>query len=234
MPITINCHSLNKMYTLTWYIATLLVATVTCTEHTDFTVRELIDNYDEILPHVQVRFVYSTNPEVFHLNEIRRGKVLALINTFLNRHYKNNEMINITVTEVHGVVLINNELCYEFLEFLGRNGTNYITSDRQIQGNFSEICGQYSCLYLYYRCQNKSLKQFLKHFPHNGQKLDLNDAKAVRLYRKYFTTNNKNKRMKKTKKKNISNNQDGGGTFKNRLLCSTSCIQKCKPRLTHI
>lgn len=55
----------------------------------------------------------------------------------------------------------------EFLDYMQRNNNLKKTirvSNRQIQGDFSEICGQYCCLYLYYKCKNKTMSQFLDMF----------------------------------------------------------------------
>lgn len=100
----------------------------------------------------------------------------------------------------------------EFVQFLERNSSSYLISNRQIQGNFSTVCGQYSAVFLYYRCIGKTMKQFIRLF--SNKKLDINDDKIVHLYQKYFINKiNGQKRII---------HQGGGGI----------CIQKCMPRLT--
>lgn len=99
-----------------------------------------------------------------------------------------------------------------FTDFLARNCKSYISCTRQLQSNFSDVCGQFSCVYLYCRIKGKSLKKFMDMF--KSRNLKYNDAKVRRLYRKYFRSGNS-----KISRHYI---QNGG---------NTPCIQKCKSRL---
>lgn len=105
----------------------------------------------------------------------------------------------------------NRPLIPEFKQFLERNCKSYISCDRQLQGNFSEVCGQFSCVYLYCRLSGKTLRQFINMFKRNN--FELNDAKVIHLYRKYF------KSRKRLRYRTVQN----GGQY-------TPCIQKCTSR----
>lgn len=103
----------------------------------------------------------------------------------------------------------------EFQHFVERNCKSFMFNNRQLQGNFSEVCGQFSCVYLYSRLRGKTLKQFLRMFSRTD--FELNDAKVIHLYRKYFK-----KSRKRFKTSNSNDVQDGGQNM--------PCIQKCKSR----
>ena len=75
----------------------------------------------------------------------------------------------------------------DFEDFLYRNGDSFITSSRQIQGDLSEICGQYCCIYLHYRCANRSFDEFLNLFSRSN--VEENDKKALQMYNRFFVNN---------------------------------------------
>lgn len=108
-----------------------------------------------------------------------------------------------------------------FVKFLERNCASYITCDRQVQSNFSTVCGNYSVMYLYYRSMGKSLKQFMNMFTYKNR--ECNDDKVMKLYHKYI-----NSRREKIKRKRKEGNyvQSGGSSCYNK----TRCIQNCKAR----
>lgn len=84
-----------------------------------------------------------------------------------------------------------NPVISDFEGFLSRNGgTHFRFSSRQIQSDLSELCGQYSCLYFYYRCLNKSFDEFLKIFDYND--LDGNDKCAKKMYNRFFSFSDRN------------------------------------------
>lgn len=88
----------------------------------------------------------------------------------------------------------------DFREFLERNCSSYIYNKQRLQGDFSTCCGQWCCVYMYYRCAGKTLKQFLKLF--SPRKFDFNDNKVVHLYHKHFE--------KSRKRSKTVPNQSGG------------------------
>lgn len=67
-----------------------------------------------------------------------------------------------------------------FTKFLERNASKYVINTQRFQGNFSSTCGNYCCLFLFYRSIGKSLKQFSNKFsPYN---FNLNDARVLSLF----------------------------------------------------
>lgn len=94
-----------------------------------------------------------------------------------------------------------------FTKFLEKNSSKYIINNRRFQGNFSSTCGNYCCLFLYFRSMGKSLKQFSNKFsPYN---FESNDVKVVSLFNKCF--------------KKTSRTQTGGLKCKNKAVCVQCC-----------
>lgn len=75
-----------------------------------------------------------------------------------------------------------------FLLRLRRNSTIHRWNTQQLQGIFSQTCGQYSCVFLYYMCIGYDLNQFLTLFTEN---CEYNDRLIVHLFRKIFHRENK-------------------------------------------
>lgn len=71
-----------------------------------------------------------------------------------------------------------------FIKFLKRNSKSFKYNKQQLQSDFSTTCGQWCCLYMYYRCTGKTLKQFLKMF--SKKNFSFNDKKVIYLYQKYY------------------------------------------------
>lgn len=101
-----------------------------------------------------------------------------------------------------------------FLKFLKTNCKKFISNTQQLQGNFSSTCGHWCCMYYYYTCRGRSLKEFLKMF--SKKNLDLNDKKVVHLYMKHL--------INQPKSKTKVNTQKGGKKFR---VC-----QSCRPRIS--
>lgn len=106
-----------------------------------------------------------------------------------------------------------------FKHFLERNCSSYITCGRQLQSNFSTVCGNYAVMYLYYRSIGKTLKQFMQMFTHDNY--ECNDEKVMQLYHKYIRLRKKNKKMRNYV-------QGGGSSCFNKTQCIQNCKAKCK------
>lgn len=94
-----------------------------------------------------------------------------------------------------------------FTKFLEKNSQKYIFNNQRLQGDFSSTCGNYCCLYLYYRSIGKSMKQFVNTFSHLN--FNVNDVKVISLFKKYI--------------KQSSKNQIGGLKIKNKNVHVQSC-----------
>ena len=76
-----------------------------------------------------------------------------------------------------------------FLLRLRRNSATHTWNTTQLQGYFSQTCGHYCCVFLYFMARGYSLSQFLQLFSGN---LDANDKLIVCLFRKIFSTKSNN------------------------------------------
>lgn len=56
----------------------------------------------------------------------------------------------------------------------------------QLQGPFSSVCGQYCCVYGYFRSREKTMDKFLRQF--SGKFVE-NDRKISDLFKRYFRNN---------------------------------------------
>lgn len=108
-----------------------------------------------------------------------------------------------------------------FIKFLQKNCSTYTQNNKRVQSDFSTYCGQFCCMFLYYRCVGKTLKEFLKLF--TASKLDYNDNKVIHLYHKIYNT------PERERKKNKKTLYQIGGRKTNYL----PYIQTCLPRLPH-
>lgn len=73
-----------------------------------------------------------------------------------------------------------------FLLRLRRNSTTYRWNTTQLQGNLSQTCGQYCCVFLYFLCNGYDIRQFLNLF---SSDYEHNDRLIVKLFRKIFLCN---------------------------------------------
>ena len=73
-----------------------------------------------------------------------------------------------------------------FLMRLRRNSVTYRWNTVQLQGLFSQTCGHYCCVFLYYQSRGYNLEQFLQLF---SDDYNFNDKIIVRLYHKIFSRN---------------------------------------------
>ena len=74
---------------------------------------------------------------------------------------------------------------------LRRNSIIHRWNDKKLQGTFSQSCGQYCCVFLYYMCRGYELNQFLTLFTDNCEH---NDKLILQLFRKIFLRRKKKKR----------------------------------------
>lgn len=75
-----------------------------------------------------------------------------------------------------------------FLLRLRRNSTTYQWNNQTLQGMFSQACGQYCCVFLYFMCNGYNLRCFLNQFTMDSER---NDRLIVKLFRKIFLHNKK-------------------------------------------
>lgn len=99
-----------------------------------------------------------------------------------------------------------------FTKFLERHSRKYVINSHRFQGNFSSTCGNYCCLFLYYRSIGKTLKQFSNNFsPYN---FESNDVKVISLFKKYIQKS--------------SRTQTGGKKQRECIQCCKSMKVICK------
>lgn len=89
-----------------------------------------------------------------------------------------------------------------FKKFLNRNCVKYGFNRQRIQSDFTSVCGNYCCIFLYNKAKGISLTKMLNQF--DKQNYVKNDAKAKDIFKKYF-------------------GQTGSGGAK------IICMQTCKP-----
>lgn len=79
----------------------------------------------------------------------------------------------------------------EFRKFLRKHSKNgyTITNTKRLQSSFSAACGNYCCVYLYFRATGKNMKNFLTLF--SCDKFNENDHKIMNMYYKFFTDSGK-------------------------------------------
>lgn len=70
-----------------------------------------------------------------------------------------------------------------FIKFLRRNSKKIKFNNKMIQNVFSDKCGYYALTFLYFKCKNKSMENFIKLFSNNQIR---NDKLVLRLFKKYL------------------------------------------------
>lgn len=70
-----------------------------------------------------------------------------------------------------------------FLLLLRRNSTTHRWNTTRLQGLFSQTCGQYCCVFLYFMCRGYNLRQFLDLFTVDCER---NDQLIVKLFCKIY------------------------------------------------
>lgn len=79
----------------------------------------------------------------------------------------------------------------ELKNFLQKQSTCFVYNNKRLQGNFTTVCGQYCCVYLWMRCSKKSMQYFLNLFDNSNY--EHNDRHVVAIFNKIFNAKNKNK-----------------------------------------
>lgn len=120
---------------------------------------------------------------------------------------KNNGKLHGTFFDSYGESPFKNTY---YKKFLDRNCETVEYNKKQIQGGASMSCGEFSILFLWYKCHQKSLNYFINKF--NGDFME-NDTKVQRMYKRIF------KKNKVFGQHNKLKNQLGGTNI---------CIQNCK------
>lgn len=95
----------------------------------------------------------------------------------------------------------------EFRQFLQKNSPRgyTVSNTKRLQSDYSTNCGNYCCVYLYYKACKKTMWKFLSQF--SEKRLSENDTKVMKMYTKLF----------KTKPSQYNSTQFGG------LMCNQNC-----------
>jgi len=75
-----------------------------------------------------------------------------------------------------------------FVSFMQRNSKIWHYNNVGLQSYYTDVCGKYCLTYLYYKCQNYSLQDFVGNFTSN--KLH-NDEKVTKMHEALFTCKEK-------------------------------------------
>lgn len=110
----------------------------------------------------------------------------------------------------------------QFKAFLKKNSKSFIYNSKKIQGDFSSVCGQYSLLFLFFRCKNNSMADYLRQF--NIHKREANDNKILRMYNKL------SKLLQRISRRNMT--QYGGKC--NTITCNQTCTSLKKKKRCNI
>lgn len=94
-----------------------------------------------------------------------------------------------------------------FENFLHQQATFYKYNKQRLQSDFSSLCGNYCCVYLYFKSLKMPTHLFLKKFERDNY--IINDRRILKLFNNIYK---KNKRR-----------QSGGGKIK------LNCSQTCRP-----
>lgn len=105
----------------------------------------------------------------------------------------------------------------EFKSFIKNNSKYSEHNQVRMQSDYSILCGQYSLLFLFFRCSGRSFAEFRRQF--NAQRPRQNDRKILRMY-----TNMSRKLARNFKKTQI------GGNMCNRITCNQTCTALKKKR----
>lgn len=62
----------------------------------------------------------------------------------------------------------------------------FIRNAKRLQGTISTVCGQYCCVYLWFRCKGYSLRKFINIF--TSTDYSYNDKLVLKLYNRIFKT----------------------------------------------
>lgn len=103
-----------------------------------------------------------------------------------------------------------------FKEFVERNAKNVIISNKRLQSYLTSSCGQFVCVFMYYKSQGYTLDDFLSKFKLNVLR---NELKVKRLFRKIF----KNKKTQSGTGHDYTNlcNNDGDHTQMINQYCTS-------------
>lgn len=71
-----------------------------------------------------------------------------------------------------------------FKQFLNRNCIKYVFNKQRLQSDFTSLCGNYCCIYLYNKARGASLSNILNQF--DMKNYVRSDARAKQLFKKYF------------------------------------------------
>lgn len=91
-----------------------------------------------------------------------------------------------------------------FLKFLKKHNSSFKSNNKRLQGDFSQTCGHYCCVYLYYRCRGNTMEDFLKLF--SAENFEKNDKKIMQKYRQIFKITSRKQSVKSIK-------QNGGSKY---------------------
>jgi len=73
-----------------------------------------------------------------------------------------------------------------FTRFIARHGGLIEHNSQPIQSSFSDVCGEFSCIYAFYRSAGYSLRNIVNMF---GKNKTRNDVHVVQLFNNHFTCN---------------------------------------------
>lgn len=96
------------------------------------------------------------------------------INFYLPEYEETVEMFNSIPDEISN---------FHFINFIARNGGLGCTNTQPLQSLYSDVCGEYVCVFGLFRCMGISMRETLSHFSSNAS---CNDSLVVRLFDKYF------------------------------------------------
>lgn len=107
---------------------------------------------------------------------------------------------------------------HQFKTFLKHNCKSFIYNSKRIQSDFSSVCGHYSLIFLFFRCNNYSMTKFLSRF--NIHNREANDNKILRMYGK----------LSKILMQDSKKNKKRGNKKCNTITCNQTCTslkKKC-------
>lgn len=90
----------------------------------------------------------------------------------------------IEIFDSYGRVFSNNFIT-KFLQINSKKKER-LFNNIQLQGTLSDVCGQYCCVYGYFRSRGRSMDEFLRQF---SGTFDENDRKITKLFKRFFTNN---------------------------------------------
>jgi len=84
----------------------------------------------------------------------------------------------------------------EIVKFLQNQSKCFVFNNKCLQSNLTSVCGQYCCVYLWMRCNCKSMKSFINLFKSSPLK---NDKNVEKMFKRIFKKNQKKKKLYKYK-----------------------------------